>query len=334
MTKQNKQIYASLMSRIATVMLINQLLLLALGFLISQAKALFTPNAIGSSTLSGVVFGMAECVVYFISFVLPVALFNKMNKNADREIYEPQESEKMPSWAFACICGMCLGAILIAAYVNHFIVNAFIDYSEFTKEHFWSFELKYDYQIVIYLIRVAIIPAVVEELLLRGTVCKNLTVYGKGTAVVASAVLFALMHTNIEQLLYTFVAGLLFGWLYVESRSIVFPILLHFLNNLIPAVGDIINQNAKPSIYNAYSIYTDIAIWVITFISLVGYLIYIFKKGRIINKLILKPDENGGEVAPLSAGERATGFFSPVMILFVLYSFIVMAYYIYLSISL
>lgn len=334
MTKQNKQVYASLINRIAIVMLINQLLLLTLGFLLSQLEVLYTSNSIGNSTINNVVFGMGECVVYFISLVLPVALFNKMNKNADREIYEPVECEKMPHWAFTCVCGMCIGAIILTAYVNHVIVNAFIDYSEFTQEHFWSFELKYDYQIVIYLIRVAIIPAVVEELLFRGTVCKNLTVYGKGTAVVVSAVLFALMHTNVEQLLYTFVAGLFFGWLYVESKSIIFPTILHFLNNLIPAVGEIINQNAKPSIYNAYSIYTDIAIWVFAFISLVGYLIYIFKKGRIINKLILKPDENGNEVAPLSVSERAAGFFSPAMILFAVYSVIVMAYYVYLSISL
>ena len=158
-----------------------------------------------------------------------------------------------------------------------------------------------------------------------------LTVYGKGTAVVASAALFALMHSNVEQLFYTFVAGLLLGWLYVETKSLIFPMLLHFLNNGISSLADIIYEVGDTTVYNAYTSYSDLTVWAVTFISLLVLLCQIYKKGSFIEKLRMKPDENGNEVAPLTLGERVSGFFSVGIILFTAYSVFVMIYYIYLS---
>ena len=333
MAKQDKGIYVALINRIAIVLLFNQLLLGAFSLIFSNLET-YSIKAFGDSSLVDLIFRMADCVIYFISFTAPVVLFNKMNKNAGKEIYEPQENEKMPTWTFVCVMGMCLGGIMLAAYANYYIVNAFIDYSEFSSEYLWSVKLDHTYQIVIFFIYRAIIPAVVEELLFRETICKSLKVYGKRTAVLISAVLFSLMHSNVEQVLYTFVAGLLLGWVYVESKSIVFPILMHFLNNSLSAVGDIIREKCSQSVYNWYSVYSDIVIWSIMFASLCGYMIYVLKRGKIYDKLVLKPDENGNEVAPLSVSERVSGFFSIGMIFFALYSVVIMAYYIYLSLKL
>jgi hypothetical protein len=156
-------------------------------------------------------------------------------------------------------------------------------------------------------------------------------VYSDTSAVVISANLFALMHSNIEQLLYTFVAGLLFGWIYVRTKKLIYPIILHFLNNGISAIGDIIYERCAPEVYSRYCSYSDIAMWMVTFISLAVFLVLILKKGRFIEKTVMKPDENGEEVLPLTFSEKAAGFFSVGMLMFVIYSFITMAYFIYKS---
>ncbi len=314
------------MNRIAIALILNQGILTVLAFLLSLVEKAFE-----KSEALDLFIRLGECVVYFVSFVIPVMLFNKMNKNAEKEIYEPVESKKAGLFEALTMLGVGLGAILLAAYANFFIVNAFIDYSEFTQEHFWSVELDHTYQMIIYFIYSAIIPALVEELLFRGTICRVLTVYGKGTAVVASAALFALMHSNVEQLFYTFVAGLLLGWLYVETKSLVFPMLLHFLNNGISSFADIIYEVGDTTVYNAYTSYSDLTVWAVTFISLLVLLCQIYKKGSFIEKLRMKPDENGNEVAPLTLGERVSGFFSVGIILFTAYSVFVMIYYVYLS---
>jgi membrane protease YdiL (CAAX protease family) len=159
-----------------------------------------------------------------------------------------------------------------------------------------------------------------------------LATYGKTSAIVISAALFALMHTNIEQLLYTFVAGLFFGWIYMETGSLKAPILLHFVNNAVSAVGDIISQNASPLIWELYSSITIIAILVFGLISAVGFLMYIRSNGmRFGEKIKMKSDENGNEVLPLTFSEKLSGFFSVGMLIYLTYCVLIMSYLIYLS---
>lgn len=331
MNKQNKTIYVALINRMAIAMLLNQGILLLSSLGLSALEVLFI-SLLGKTNTVDAIFRIGECIVYFWGFIIPVIVFNKMNNKAEKEIYEPVDSEERlsPIMMFFAMC-IGLGATTMAAYANFYIVNLFSDYSDFTEEHFWAVELEHPYQIVIYCIYAAIIPAVVEEILFRGTLCRALTVYGKFTAVLVSAVLFSLMHTNVEQLLYTLVAGVLLGWIYVETKKVIFPIILHFINNGMSVVGDIINEKCSPMMYSKYQLYSEMIIWVLMAISLVVFLLSILKKGSFINKLVLKPDENGEEVQPLSASEKVGGFFSAGMMIFVLYAVFTMIFYVYLS---
>ena len=324
MKKQDRRIYVSLINRIAFVLLFNQGLILFLPKILNSFK-----------NIPDMVYLLLECAVYFLAFFLPVILFNKMNKNSQKEVYEPKDSDKKSPLYVAILFGIGLVLIYCSSFVNYFLVGLFTDYSQFSSEFLWFVELKYPYQMVIYFISYAIIPAFVEEILFRGTVCRVLTVYGKTTAVVVSAILFALMHTNIEQMLYTFVAGLFFGLLYVESKSILAPILLHLLNNSISVFGEILYQNALPSVYEAYISLTDVLTLLIGLISFLGLFWYIKKKKITFSKGIeMKPDENGNDVLPLSVGERISGFFSASMVIFIAYCVAIMSYYVYLSVIL
>lgn len=330
MTKQSKKIYSSLINRIALVLLVNQGLLLALSTVTSLLEATLVALN-GDSVFLDMIFRLAECVVYFVSFVIPMNIFNKMNKNAEKEIYEPQKSEKSSAIQSIFMLGIGLGATSIAVYLNYYAVNAFWNYSEFSDEYLWSAELDNPYQIIIYFIYCAIIPAFVEELLFRGTIAKSLLVYGKKTAVVLSALLFALMHSNIEQLLYTFIAGLFLAWIYVETQNVIYPIILHFINNAISTAGDVIYEKCALEIYNLYSDVSLIFVFAFMGISIIGLILCKKQKGNIFDKTVMKPDENGETVLPLTAKEKVAGFFTVRMTMFTLYSILMMIYYIYLS---
>lgn len=329
MAKQDKRIYVALMNRIAIALMINQAVLMLLTFVLELVEMSLAPSLKGSE-LADMMMGMGECAVYFLGFVIPVIVFNFMNKNAIKEIYEPVESRKIPSVQAIFGLFLGLGMITLFAYFNYYAVNLFFDYSRLT-EIFWSVELKEPYQIITYFISCAVIPAFVEELLFRATFCKVLSVYGQGTAIVASATIFALMHTNVEQVIYTFVAGLVLGWIYLRTKSLIFPVMLHFINNFISALGDVIAQQYSAAIYEKYIFYSDMLIWVLMGMSIIGLLAYKKDGGELIEKLRLKPDENGGEVMPLTLGERVSGFFSAGMTLFTVYSVATMIYYVYLS---
>ena len=108
MNKQNEKIYGSLMSRIAIAMMINQGVLLLLATALSFVKMLLI-KLFGDGMVVDVIVKTGECAVYFASFTIPVTIFNLMNKNADKEIYEPLESKK------ALLCALLLYSLSVLA---------------------------------------------------------------------------------------------------------------------------------------------------------------------------------------------------------------------------
>ena len=78
----------------------------------------------------------------------------------------------------------------------------------------------------------AAVPAIGEEILMRGVVFSVLRPHGRRTAVLGSALLFALMHASLAQIPYAAPAGILLGLLYELSGSLLFPMLFHFCSNL------------------------------------------------------------------------------------------------------
>lgn len=76
-----------------------------------------------------------------------------------------------------------------------------------------------------------VLAPVFEELVFRGTVLMTLRRYGDRFAIVASSLLFALMHGNLPQAVQTFFIALVLGYVCVKTNSLRIPILLHALNN-------------------------------------------------------------------------------------------------------
>ena len=85
--------------------------------------------------------------------------------------------------------------------------------------------------LLLLLLTVAVLPAIAEEWLLRGVILPPLRRFGDGFAVVCTAMLFALLHQNMEQAPMAFVSGLALGWAYVRSGRLAVPIAIHLWNN-------------------------------------------------------------------------------------------------------
>lgn len=84
------------------------------------------------------------------------------------------------------------------------------------------------------LLVVAAVPALCEELLLRGLVARALAArFGIAFAVISSAILFGLMHLSIPRFLPTALLGAALGWAALAARTVVPAMIIHFLNNLI-----------------------------------------------------------------------------------------------------
>lgn len=81
---------------------------------------------------------------------------------------------------------------------------------------------------------IALVPAVCEEVLVRGIVLPSLLApLGGPGAIVASSLLFALIHLDPYRLPFAFAAGLGLGALRLRSGSLLPPVLAHAVLNTI-----------------------------------------------------------------------------------------------------
>ena len=98
---------------------------------------------------------------------------------------------------------------------------------------------------------VCIFAPLVEELVFRGAILRVLL---EGTsrhwvAIFISSVMFALAHFNPAQMPHAFCLGLLLGWMYYRTGSIVPGVVLHWVNNTLAYV-----------VYNIFPQYNDVKV--------------------------------------------------------------------------
>jgi membrane protease YdiL (CAAX protease family) len=255
-----------------------------------------------------------DSIDYLLSFILPGVLLYLIIPRRQRVsmMLEPR-LPRGSGWLI--LIGMMI--ISTASIVNSWMVSVF-EYDDFAGEILWETSTMQDYEGVLLFISTAIVPAFCEEFLFRGVICNQLRPYGKTVAVIGSAVLFGLMHQNVCQLFYATVAGVVLAILYLETKSIWAPILLHLYNNLSSVVYNIIADRLDLTTTNR--------VWGVlealtTGLGLVALLVLIIKGERARAKgegsIAVFDGRWSEEAAQLpSPYYRVRNFFSPMMTLF------------------
>ena len=83
----------------------------------------------------------------------------------------------------------------------------------------------------------AAVPAVGEELVFRGVIGRGLVArWGVPAGIIMTSILFALVHLHPAQAIALFPLAVFMHLLYLATRSLWAPVLLHFLNNSLAAV--------------------------------------------------------------------------------------------------
>ena len=95
---------------------------------------------------------------------------------------------------------------------------------------------------------VGLLAPFAEELVFRGAVLKSLLQWKQNpwVGIVISAILFALIHMNPAQMPHAFLVGLLLGWMYWRTDSIVPGVVYHWVNNSVAYI--IYNIYPDPSL--------------------------------------------------------------------------------------
>lgn len=92
--------------------------------------------------------------------------------------------------------------------------------------------------LLINLFALALLPALLEELAFRKCIIGTLQKYGKGIAVVISALLFGVVHGGIAQSVFAFIVGLVLGFITVKTGSVRIAAAVHFANNALSVLTE------------------------------------------------------------------------------------------------
>lgn len=124
----------------------------------------------------------------------------------------------------------------------------------------------------LFFVSTAITPAIIEEFAMRAVVMQPLRKYGDKFAIVTTAIVFGLMHRNAVQGIFAFIAGVVFGYISVATKSIWTAVIVHSLNNGVYVVFNVMNEINPGFFEKAYPIFL-IAVFVIGIICAIPFIL-------------------------------------------------------------
>ncbi len=138
------------------------------------------------------------------------------------------------------------------------------------------------------IIMIAVVPAIGEEMLFRGSIQPVMAAWLKRNhaAIWITAFLFSAMHVQFLTFLPRFILGAILGYLFLYGKSLWLPIAGHFTNNLLSLLIFYFYRFRKPGL-NPLDPQTDnYNIWMVTAsIILVTVLLYYLKQRNKSEKL-------------------------------------------------
>ena len=125
-----------------------------------------------------------------------------------------------------------------------------------------------------------IVPPALEELFFRKILLQRLSAYGSGAAVLGTALAFAVYHTLLTyaQILHVFLLGIVFAYIILRTKNIVYTIALHSLVNL----WSVFNTRLSPVLPDPLPLVIPLAILPIMICFIV---ILIANRKKLINGL-------------------------------------------------
>ena len=131
---------------------------------------------------------------------------------------------------------------------------------------------------LIYIVSIAVIPPLVEEFAIRGVIMQPLRRYGDKFAILASALVFAVLHGNLIQAPFALIAGNGIGYAVCITNSVWTGVLIHTANNLYSVILEfmvegITDEALLDKVY-------FVTMFVLYAVSIIGSVIFVILRKR------------------------------------------------------
>ena len=221
--------------------------------MIPNFQTVFTENQLFSNALNMVY----AIVIIFVPFALAALFLKKRGAMGDLPLgtaYHPKAAALLVVMGVACcLLGNFATNILGSMFESIFGITFTMPSDDTVIDSVPMFFLS--------VLGTAVVPALVEEFAIRGVVMQPLRKYGDKFAIIMSAVVFAIMHGNMVQIPFAFIAGLAIGYAVVATGTMWTGIAIHFLNNLVSVLMQTAVDNLPENIASAAILGAEVAIF-------------------------------------------------------------------------
>ena len=168
-------------------------------------------------------------------------------------------------------------------FMNAFETWAFNKEKELEKITIFLVSFENNWEFLFGILSIALIPGICEEYLFRGVLQKNFYLISKNIhiAVWLSAFFFSALHLQFYGFFPRMLLGVLFGYIYYWSGSIVYPMIAHIFNNFFSLTifyfsqKGLLNENFEVSVNSSPKI--PMVLIIISAVLFIGFM-YLLRK--------------------------------------------------------
>ncbi|MCL2771224.1 MAG: CPBP family intramembrane metalloprotease [Firmicutes bacterium] len=182
-------------------------------------------------------------LVQFVSiFLAPVLIYMFLSKRKPKEMLGTlgfkKTHKKVILYSILGGVAMFFGVMVLSIFFQYTL--AAIGYSDPFRR---GEPIELWWVLLLTVLVTAIMPALCEEVLTRGVLMNSQRAYGIKKVIIISAVVFALMHFNINQVFYALLVGLFLATITHISKSIWPAIIMHFISNFFATLFGYLHYN-------------------------------------------------------------------------------------------
>ena len=235
----NKKKFPTLIS-VHSALLIFIALTFGIGFLLAFTAMIVYPDLLyDADHLADMLysnFGLYMCNIIFTQLLcmFPAALIAlKMSGSDPLQAARLKKGVNPIQLLLLCVVGV--GCVIFANGVNDVLLMG-MERLGHTPVASLGFQPANIPQLIFSTLLIAGLPAICEEFLFRGVVMRAYERFSPAMAVLMSALLFGLMHGNVDQLFFAFLLGIVLAVVVLVTDSIWASAYIHFFNNAAASV--------------------------------------------------------------------------------------------------
>ena len=196
------------------------MIIMGIFILVGEVSRLINPLDLSYGIKMAVISLSQILLVFLPTFIF--IYFNKLNLKDLR-------FNKISMKNLLIAIGIMVFSMPIAMFINFIWIFILRYFGEiYTPAQFSSDNIV---QLLINLFVIAILPAIFEEMLFRGVILRGYERLGKVSAILCSAILFGLLHRDLQSLVGTTILGIVIAFIVYKTNSIYPGMIAHFINN-------------------------------------------------------------------------------------------------------